>query len=99
MFTDEERKFHDGHAPRGSIDGSGLGCPICEVNRLQGFTDDKLRIYRNVMLSQTAPIYVSHSELEALLARLEAGEKALEKHTVYSHDCDEMKAWRKAAGK
>lgn len=42
------------------------------------FSEDKLRIFKNVMLSQTAPIYVSHSELEALLARLEAAEASTE---------------------
>lgn len=32
-------------------------------------------------------------------AGVEAAEKALEKHTVFMHDCDEMQAWRKSAGK
>ena len=44
----------------------------------KGFSDDKLRIFKNVMLSQTAPIYVLHSELEALLHRPKAAEEIVE---------------------
>lgn len=68
------------------------------------FTDDKLRIYKNVMLSQTAPIYVSHSELEALLARLEAAEAVAYRLLDSTRQCsketaDIIETWTKAAGK
>lgn len=41
------------------------------------FTDDRLRILKNIELKQTAPIQLTHTEIESLLARLEAAEKAL----------------------
>lgn len=63
------------------------------------FSDDKLRIMKNVTLSQTAPIYMAHSELEDLIARLEAAE-ACAYHLENMHpDCDTVRDWQKACGK
>ncbi len=66
------------------------------------FTDDRLRILKNIELKQTAQIVWSHSEFEALLARLESAEKVIESvieihPTVYQDNLIEV--WRHAAGK
>lgn len=37
-----------------------------------GFTDDRIRILKNIELKKTAQIVLRHTEIEALLARLEA---------------------------
>lgn len=44
----------------------------------QRFTDDRLRILKNVELKQTAQIILSHSEIEAWINRLEAAENCRE---------------------
>lgn len=39
------------------------------------FTDDRLRILKNIELKQTSAIQISHTDMEALIVRLEAAEK------------------------
>lgn len=62
----------------------------------QRFTDkDKERLKRYFEGNQPIPVDL----VQALLARLEAGEIALEKHITAGHDCPELEAWRKVSGK
>lgn len=70
------------------------------------FTDDRLRILKNIELKQTAPISISHTDMEALITRLEAAESALGTDCYANGDCTLCKvhherylAWRAAAGK
>lgn len=67
------------------------------------FTDDNLRIVKNVKLTMTEAIFFTHSELEALIARLEAAEYALNNapKADYYDDVfvDAVEQWLKAAGK
>lgn len=46
------------------------------------FTDDDVRIMKNVDLAETKMIYMSHSKLEALLARLEAAQRVVEESKI-----------------
>jgi len=65
----------------------------------RGFLDDRLRILKNIELKQTAKIVLSHTEIEALLARLEAAEDIANSVAngvlVYP---DQIYAWRRAKG-
>ena len=69
----------------------------------RGFSDDRLRILKNIELKQTANIVLSHTEIEALLARLEAAETFCNSITNgvyarYTRMVEAHEAWRKAKG-
>jgi hypothetical protein len=70
----------------------------------RGFSDDRLRILKNIELKQTAKIVLSHTEIEALLARLEAAERlinyctSLDQSNRYGRQ-NRYEAWRKSCGK
>lgn len=67
------------------------------------FSDDRLRILKNIELTQTAPVYLSHTELESLLSRLEAAEHYCDQvgRSVQHPEWDPFakQSWLKSAGR
>lgn len=72
-----------------------------EVHEAEPFTDDRLRILKNIELRQTAQIILSHTEVEALLARLEAAEDVCQSVIDNGDEGNfkfSMKAWLASKG-